>query len=61
MLAAALIKLLTVSIAIVGLVRLVVIVFIGDAQNDLAIRRLMHIAPDELGAEASRKRLETKG
>ncbi len=44
MLAMALIKLLTVSIAMVGLVRLVVIVFIGDAQNDLAIRRLIHIA-----------------
>ena len=44
MLAVALIKLLAISIAMVGLVRLVVIVFIGDAQNDLAIRRLMHIA-----------------
>ena len=44
MLAVALIKLLSVSIAMVGLVRIVVIVFIGDAQDDLAIRRLIHIA-----------------
>ena len=44
MLAVALIKLLIISITMVGLVRLVVIVFIGDAQNDLAIRRLKHIA-----------------
>ena len=57
MLAVALIKLLTVSIAMVGLVRLVVIVFIGDAQDDLAIRRLIHIARRRDGnlEKASRK------
>jgi hypothetical protein len=50
MLAVALIKLLTVSIAVVGLVRLVVVVFIGDAQKDLAIRR-MHIAKGDRNLE----------
>ena len=55
MLAVALIKLLTVSIAVVGLVRLVVIVFIGDAKNDLAIRRLIQTARrDRNFEEASR-------
>jgi len=43
MLAVALIKLLIISIAMVGLVRLVVVVFIGDAQNDLDIRRMIQI------------------
>jgi len=51
MLAVALIKLLTISIAMVGLVRLVVIVFIGDAQNDLALRRLMHIGRRDRSVE----------
>ncbi len=56
MLAVAMIKLLIISIAMVGLVRLVVIVFIGDAQNDLAIRRLMQTARrDRNLEEASRK------
>jgi hypothetical protein len=41
MLAETLIKLLVMSIAMVGLVRLVVIVFIGDAQNDLTVWRFM--------------------
>jgi len=55
MLPVALIKLLIVSITMVGLVRLVVIVFIGDAQNDLAIRRLIQTARrDRNFEEASR-------
>jgi hypothetical protein len=44
MLAVTLMKLLVMSIAIVGLVRLVVIALIGDAENDLAIRRFIHSA-----------------
>ena len=55
MLAVALIKLLVISLAMVGLVRLVVIVFIGDAQNDLAIRRLLHIASPSKLEETTRK------
>ena len=43
MLAVALVKLLITSIAMVGLVRLAVIVFIGDTQNDLTVWRLIHI------------------
>ena len=44
MLAETLIKLLIVSIAMLGLVRLVVILFIGDAQDDLAVWRFIHAA-----------------
>ena len=55
MLAVALIKLLSISITMVGLVRLVVIAFIGDAKNDLAIRRLIQTARrDRNFEEASR-------
>jgi len=39
MLAVALIKLLVISIAMLGLIRIVVIALIGDTQNDLAIWR----------------------
>ncbi|BDV39771.1 hypothetical protein [Methylocystis bryophila] len=41
MLAVAVIKLLVISMTLVGLLRLIVFLFIGDAQNELAIRRLI--------------------
>ncbi len=44
MLTETLIKLLVTSIVMVGLLRLVVVVFIGDTENDLAILRLIHSA-----------------